>query len=100
MEINCSLLIRLWQWKFVLEQTSLPNSQRRKTRKKNKNPGRNKYPNTFMTTQMSLPKKNSTNYHPLVLGIMLSNSYLDQKKDSIARSIHYPWTNRNNFMNS
>jgi hypothetical protein len=53
----------------------------KETRKKNKNPGKNRYLNTFMTLPTSLKKKNLKSYLHINCGIMLSNSYLRPQKD-------------------
>src|SRR5262245_4866647 len=94
------LLIQTLPLTFVQRQMWRPNSQLKNTIKNNRNPGRKSFQNTSMISLKYSPNKTSMNCLLIALGIMQSNSFLEQKNDSTARFIPYPKTNRNNSMNS
>src|SRR5215510_3259184 len=94
------LLIQTLPLTFVQRRMWQPNSQLKNTIKNNRNPGRKSFQNTSMISLKYSPNKTSMNYLLIALGIMQSNSFLEQKNDSTARFIPYPKTNRNNSMNS
>src|SRR5215510_15595206 len=94
------LLIQTLPLIFVQRQIWQPNLQLKNTIKNSKNPGRKLFQNTSMISLKYSPNKTSMNCLLIALGIMQSNSFLEQKNDSTARFILYPKTNRNNSMNS